>query len=354
MKNTLNILLFILCLQQTMWASVIESPYPLGGIWRSGLFARFHQVHLDMAKIELQKTTEEDFSAGKFTTNVALCQLNVYLDDGNGTTTTYEILNARNKIFLSGGYILLGDSENFIPIVNERDTTAAEIKKKKNSIATQLANLSKLTNDIDSKSASTSITSSPILVKLDQVRGSCAAQLTEYEGLKEKAAKITAIEEAYEAECVFTDPMYEYKNHLYDSEQVIIRHIDRNLRKVKQDNNNIIIDNQILPKSHIKGISLHIHSRFDMCPYCLESLRRRIATWSTVFNGFPFNIVVSSRQEYIPNAMILYTIPKYQGTSMRYIGIDEKSKSRLKEEELAQLQGFIVQVPLFSWDLLDS
>lgn len=356
--------LFVLCLyafqQAGMSSSVtVDDPYPLGGVWRTSLPSFCQEVHLHMAREELRVTTEFD-RTGKSATNVAFCELNIYSANEEGELTSYEILDVKDKCFLSGGHILPEGTDKFVPIVQDRNLIAEEIKKKKASIAGLLSNLSKLTGDIDSKIISTSAASAllmpthPILARLSQTQQSCAQLMEEYEALKARASLINELEIAYESESVFIDPKYEHKSHIYDSEQVIIRQIDRKLRRVSQTYTDVIVMDKHFSKRSIKNIILHIHTRFDMCPYCLESLRRRFSTWKSLFEGLSFNIIVSSRQEYIPSAMILYDFPTYQGSSMRYIGIDEKSRNSLSEVELAQFneRGLVAQIPLSSWDIL--
>ena len=154
---------------------------------------------------------------------------------------------------------------------------------------------------------------------------------------------------------VFEDPEYEFKTHLYDAEQVIIRQIDRKLAGVTQTDTQIIVDESLnLAKDTIREVVLHLHTRFDMCQYCLASLHRRFPIWKSKFGGLPFNIIVSSRQEYMPNALILYKFPTYKGTSMRYVGVDNKSRNLLTEEDLTSFseKSLIAQISLSAWEVL--
>jgi len=337
--------------------------YPLGGVWRVGFSSPlYHKLHLQMAREELSFTTEQDgkVQTEKYATNIALCQLNVYVDKGDGALLSHEILGVPDKLFLSGGRILLEERGDFVPIVHDREVTAEEIRRKKASISDLLKNLSKLTSDIDSKTASTVATTltapvPTVLVKLDEKHKECTRLLEEYEVLKVKAAKIHETEMAYKAESVFQDPEYEFKTHLYDAEQVIIRQIDRKLAGVTQTDTQIVVNESLnLAKDTIRGVVLHLHTRFDMCQYCLASLHRRFPVWKGRFGGLPFNIIVSSRQEYMPNALILYKFPTYKGTSMRYVGVDNRSRSLLSEEELASFseRGIVAQISLSAWEVL--
>ena len=362
----LNRVLLIFCMlafQHLGFASsslTDDSIYPLGGVWRAGLLpsSLYHALHLQMARAELKMTTEEDRrdQKVKFSSNIALCQLNVYVGKEDDKLTPHEILGVADKLFLSGGYILLEGVSNFFPIVRERDSIIEAIKRKKASISSLLGGLSKLAGDIEPKTPSISpSTISTIPAKLGEAQRSCEQLIKEYEELKTRAAAIHKEELAYESGGVFQDTLYEYANHLYDAEQVIIRHIDRTLKKVKQTEMTLDVRNDLsITKSSIKKVVLHMHTRFDMCQYCLKSFHIRFKEWKNVFKGFPFDIIVSSRQEYIPNAMILYSFPSYQGASMRYLGVDKESRALLSEEDLRKLseRGLIAQIPLSSWDML--
>ena len=351
--------------------------YPLGGAWRVGFSSPFyHKVHMQMAREELRFTSlkDKEKKEGKYFTNVALCQLMVYVDNGDGTVIPHEISGLTNKLFLSGGHVLLEGRTDFVHIIDERGSVGDAVKKTKSSISSLLNSLSKLSNDLDlptatqtetetkTASATASVTATtvddfthPILVALGNLQGKCAELLKEYEALKVKSLEIQKLESEYVQENAFQDMNYECKTHRYDAEQVILRQIDRHLKGITQTGTLIALnENLTVATESIRRVILHIHSRFDMCQYCLSSVHRRIPDWKKAFGNLTFNIIVSSRQEYIPNALVLFRLPTYEGSSMRYVGVDNRSKCALSDEDVENFsqKELVAQVCFPAWEIL--
>lgn len=337
-----------------------DSAYPLGGVWRKNLPPIYQDCHTEMAQIEMESSSKsdrdalEDISDSSFGQVHALCRFRVYFQDpGKEMIESLDITNLSDQIFISGGHVITKTEPlSFCSIVKDRVTLNEEMKNKKRSITTTLESMTKLSKYIENQEE--------LIKRMDESRSLVMQTTHEYEGLKQRAELIRDFEQNHDSECACKEEGY--KKHVYDAEQIIIRMIDISLSKLNYNDASLDILGRSIPLEWIKNIILHIHSRLDMCPYCLKSLHIKMKQWNQLIKerilkrtNQNFLAFVSSRQEYIPSTIYLYTLPNnvYRGSSMRSLGIDRYANQELREEELpifADLS-LIVQIPISFYEI---
>jgi hypothetical protein len=124
------------------------------------------------------------------------------------------------------------------------------------------------------------------------------------------------------------------------------------------DDENIIFGDVRIPKANLVRIGIHLHSRLDMCPYCVMFLHHKTKEWNTHIKSLTgrdiVSTFVSSRQEYISSSPFLLAQSFYRGSSMRSIGLSSDSyRSDLDEAKLSELssRGIVIQVVFMAYDL---
>lgn len=86
---------------------------------------------------------------------------------------------------------------------------------------------------------------------------------------------------------------------------------------------------------------VHIHSKLEMCPFCLRTLFKRVKQWNASMQELlqvPVVAIVSSREEYSPTLMCLATYSTVPAQSMRSLGLDIKSHSLIDEDDLIAVE----------------
>jgi hypothetical protein len=137
---------------------------------------------------------------------------------------------------------------------------------------------------------------------------------------------------------------------MYDAEQIIARLIDHHLMRAKKDLENLVLCENTISLSKVIRIALHVHSRLDLCPYCLMFLHDKTKRWNQHIRDITgtniFSTFVSSRQEYISSSPFLLTQPFFKGSSMRYVGLSSAPPIKPLTEELLSeysMNGIIIQ-----------
>lgn len=336
------------------------SRYPLGGVWRNKFPEIYQTCHIEMAQAEMESSSRTDKAALEGTSSDsfgqvhALFRFRVYFQDPDKTSQEYlDIVDLHDHIFISGGHVIQQmEPLTFCSIVKDRLSLNEEMKNKKRSISTTLESMTKLSKHIENPEE--------LIKRIDESKSFIEHATHEYEELKRRAEVIRDFEQKHENECACKEEGY--KKHVYDSEQVIIRLFDFSLNKLNFDDVNLHVLGRSISLEWIKNIIFHLHSRFDMCPYCLNSLHIKMREWNAFLKervlkqpSQSFLAFVSSRQEYIPSTMYLYTLPNnlYRGSSMRSLGIDQYSNQELKEEELPSFSehSIVIQIPISFYDI---
>jgi hypothetical protein len=112
--------------------------------------------------------------------------------------------------------------------------------------------------------------------------------------------------------------------HFGDSEQSVMRCLD------------IFFADETLATSAHTEFMLHIHTRLDMCRYCLECMHekaRSTSYWRKYLGQRPLKVFVSSRQDYREGMGEL----KCHG--MRFIGLDDRSHGQFDNDLDSDLVG---------------
>ena len=336
------------------------SHYPLGGVWRDKFPEIYQTCHIEMARAEMESSSRADKAALEGTSSDSFGQVHalfrsrVYFQDPDKTFQEYlDLIDINDHIFISGGNVIQKmEPLTFCSIVKERLLLNEEMKNKKRSISTTLESMTKLSKHIENPEE--------IIKKIDELKSLIEHTAHEYEDLKRRAENIRDFEQRHESECACKEEGY--KKHVYDSEQIIIRLLDFSLNRLNFDDVNLHVLGRSIPLEWIKNIILHLHSRFDMCPYCLNSLHIKMKQWNVFLKerilkqpSQFFLSFVSSRQEYLPSTMYLYTLSNsvYRGSSMRSLGIDQYSNQVLREEEFPSFaeHSIVIQIPISFYEI---
>lgn len=149
-----------------------------------------------------------------------------------------------------------------------------------------------------SSSTATSVTTSS---KTSEWLKSLSKQIFDLRKTKKEIQKLENEEEEYESKLFFSKTRRigkdydDYEKHVFDPEQTIVRIVDDYMEKLDLNNIKDKDGNKIQISSDDYFI-LNMHTRFDMCPYCIMYLAERVKEWQ---KKIPlFLAIVSSRQEY--------------------------------------------------------
>lgn len=327
---------------------------PLGGVWVKTLPPQYQKFHNEIVSEELNRShiSDKQFvidGSGSIPTNFAYFKLRLYLQSTDDKIETLDLLEPfKGVCFESGGHILnTHDNPDFFLLRQKKDKLVETRKRRRESVTTKMTDMSKL---------SSLVVSNPqeLMRKLRSVPDEVDATLKELIDLETELVKITKLEQSFEeGASVFAkkSSVYsDFKRQIYDPEQIIARLIDDHLMKAKKDSENIVLCGQSVPLAKVIRIGIHIHSRLDLCPYCVMFLHDKTKKWNEhIIRITGKNIVstfVSSRQEYISSSPFLLTQPFFKGSSMRYVGFSaEHFNSTLTEEQLSEYSrnGIIIQ-----------
>lgn len=333
-----------------------EPPFPfapLGGVWVKKLPPQYQRFHSEIVGVELGRSHSSDKQfvidgSGSIPTNFAYFKLRLYLQSTDDTVETVDLLEHFFKLdYKSGGYILPDSQEpRLFPLVLEKEKLVEDRKRHTASITDKITALSKLSNLVGSPS--------DLMRKLQAVPEEISRSIKLLEEVKEKLGRLTKLEQSFEeGSSVFAKKktIYsDFKRQMYDPEQIIARLIDDYLMKAKLDAENIVLCEKSVPLAKVIRIGIHIHSRLDLCPYCVMFLHEKTKQWNEhilrITGKSIVSTFVSSRQEYISSSPFLLTQPFFKGSSMRYIGLSEEHfNSPLSEEKLSDYsnKGIIIQ-----------
>ena len=310
--------------------------------------------HNEAVRAELHESHESDRRAlsgdGSIPANIALFSLCAYVRrDMDSPVEVVELLSDFSRlIYRSGGHIHLDlRSCEVHSLIKERDQLKEERKRLTASIAAQTTNLSKLSGLIerDPRELMEKLTKAPVEI---------GPLLDNLERVKERSVAVARIEAEFESGCgVFEakrDLYGDYKKQIYDPEQVIARLVDFHMTNATVDDESIFFGDKRIPKRSLVRIGVHVHSRLDLCPYCVMFLHYKTKAWNTHIRSLIgkdiVSTFVSSRQEYISSSPFLLAQSFYRGSSMRSIGLSAESyRSTLDEDKLSELssRGIIIQ-----------
>lgn len=314
MYRTLFTFIFLINLTSGAAApDVHECPFefaPLGGVWVKTLPKQYQEFHNRILSKELNRSLESDkqfviAGSGSIPTNFAYFKLRLYLQSTNGTIETLDLLKSfERECFESGGRILkTHDNPGFFSLRQEKDKLVETRKRRRESVTTKMTDMSKL---------SSLVVSNPkeLMRKLRSAPDEVDTTLKELVDLETELVKITDLEKSFEeGASVFSKKgsVYsDFKRQMYDSEQIIARLIDAYLMKAKKDSENIVLCGESMPLAKVIRIGIHIHSRLDLCPYCVMFLHDKTKQWNEhilrITGKHIVSTFVSSRQEYISSS----------------------------------------------------
>lgn len=335
---------------------VHECPFefaPLGGVWVKKLPQQYQEFHKKIVSVEQKDSHHSDQQvakggSGSIPTNFAYFKLRLYLQGTDNTIETSDLLEHFDKLcYQSGGHILPDPQEpKIFSLVQKKEKIGEQRRRCTASITDKIAATSKLS----------SLVGNPIMLmrKLSVLPDEVSAALKDLADVNKELADITELEQKFEeGNSVFSKKgsVYsDFKRQMYDPEQIIVRLIDHHLMKAKKDSENLILCEKTAPLSKIIRIGIHIHSRLDLCPYCVMFLHDKTKQWNQHIQSITgkdiFSTFVSSRQEYISSSPFLLTQPFFKGSSMRCVGLSlEHFNKTLTEEELSEYSrnGIIIQ-----------
>lgn len=335
---------------------VPESGMPLGGVWVHTLPEPMQAFHARAVHSELSESHASDKRCvlggdGSIPTNIALFSVRAYIKrDTDSPVEAIELLSDFSEvIYRSGGHIHLDPkSPELFGLVEERDRLKEERKRLTASIAAQTTNLSKLSGLIEKDPRA-------LMEKLRRAPEEIGTLLDDLERIKEKTRAVACKEKEFEEGCDVFEARravyLDYKKQIYDPEQVIARLVDVYMMHATADDDTIVFGDIHLPKGNLVRIGVHLHSRLDLCPYCVMFLHHKTKGWNTHIKALTgrdiVSTFVSSRQEYISSSPFLLAQPFYRGSSMRSIGLSaELYRSDLDDARLSELssQGIVIQI----------
>lgn len=286
---------------------IVGAPYPLGGTWRKGFGDAHDLVHAKLCKREMSCFYKAAAGAPGF-----------YLDD-NTNVATFELRGTKidntqvillectdpEFCFFSGkacGSISIdGVKVRFTTLDPGTRTALANSMKKpeaKDTIAEEVAAFKRLADDA---------------ATLESIYTCLEEYVENYpiSGFKEVMRSKQLVKEGNP---VFAGAI----KHITDSEQSIMRCLD------------VFFARGVEHFSGYKSFDLHVHTRFDMCRFCLRCMHERVKSpvyWRRNLEDKSLKVFVSSRQDYrelerLPNPY----------KSMRFIGCDDRSKEVFDEE----------------------
>lgn len=334
-----------------------ECPFefaPLGGVWVKKLPQQYQEFHNGIVSNELKRSLESDQlvakgGPGSIPTNFAYFKLIIYSKDSDNTIETLDLLESFDGVcFESGGQILRNNTHpDFILLRQEKDKLVETRKRRRESVTTKMTDMSKLSSLVASNPKE-------LMRKLRSVPDEVEATLNELVAVDAELDKITRLEKRFEEgisvfsrkSSVYSD----FKRQMYDPEQIIARLIDDHLMQAKKDSENIVLCGKAASLSKVVRIGIHIHSRLDLCPYCVMFLHDKTKKWNehihSITGKYIVSTFVSSRQEYISSSPFLLTQPFFKGSSMRLVGLSEEHfNSNLTEEQLSEYssKGIIIK-----------
>lgn len=354
-----SLLTFIFLITLTSGAAAPDSHEPpssfapLGGVWVKTLPPQYQDFHNKIVSSELNRshTSDKQFvmeGSGSIPTNFAYFKLRLYLQNTDDTVETVDLLKPFSTLdYQSGGYILTDSQEpRLLPLTQKKEKLVEKRKRYTASITDKTTALSKLSSLVGNPRE--------LMSRLKAAPDEISESVKQLEEVKKELGKLTELEQTFEEGCsVFAQKKTVYsdfKRQMYDPEQIIARLIDDHLMKAHLDAENIVICGASFPLSKLIRIGLHVHSRLDLCPYCVMFLHDKTKRWNEHICGmtgkYIFSTFVSSRQEYISSSPFLLTQPFFKGSSMRYIGLSEEHFNRtLTEQELLEYssKGIIIQ-----------
>ncbi len=280
----------------------------LGGIWVQNLANDVKNIHFDMVKQELDLSKDKD-------TNIALFVLSARLKNGK----IQVLLDAKHP-FRSGGFMLTDPQKQEMRHVSEDRARCLDgvkaieekLKAARQKVGSFPGDALKMAERGESLGAGQVLTQ--LLDVVQRVVGDKKQKEQEIETLRTQ-------EEEYAPKLFSADPKkYDgYLNSVYDPEQTIARIVDHYIRNMDIDH--LVCARQIpIEKGNIDCFILNLHSRTDMCPFCLMYLTSCVQNWVRKLGGIPFVTIVSSRQEYRCDYPFIKEKTYYRGYSMRSIG----------------------------------
>ena len=296
---------------------VVDKDYPLGGTWRSSFGSARDDIHNELCERSMRLFMEKMYAdppeVNPEATNIALFKLNGIRAD-NGQVVTLLECDPQDLCFLSGGMVcsevtIEGGKLKFNTMaIGERNALWARMKKPEgaDTLAADIKSISEAAVEIDR-----------ILQKIKSINECILPYVEGYpvtnvrRCLFSKAAWTEVTSSSRPEDKRFAQYIKEAFDHLYDSEQSIMRCLD----KYFEDHGSGL--------SGLSALELHLNTRFDMCRHCLSCMHARAKSpdyWRKHLGALPLRVFVSSNQEY--RAQVL-GLPDGNHYSMRFIGCDD-------------------------------
>ena len=349
-----NLSIYILLLMCVSWynsqAATLPETYepmgfpsaPLGTVWVKELEPTLKRYHYQMMRTELAQT-----KAVGIHTNIALFSLIFRMKDG----ATIPILDRAQKAFVSGGSMLTDPKTESLDDVStkrrqlEDDVKSkTELLKKSRSELTKFAGIVGSDQERDNTVATAEFTKLLGIVHQNEAGVSHAKQLT---------SELEVSERAYDPKLFSEQQKYGgFRNATYDPEQTIARIVDHHFQNAIINARSITINGVDVNINDIDSITLNVHSRTDMCPFCSMFLAHNLKEWHRKLGEIPVITVVTSRQEYRCEYPFIMQQPYYNGYSLRsFAWRQQDDGSSFEGIKKIASEGLVVQYAFQPWEI---
>lgn len=327
---------------------------PLGAVWVKEIDTVIKRYHLDMVARELRET---DGGEGSIQTNFALFTLSLTLTNSENNREIVTVLGGDGTVYKSGGLMLTDPASLTIEDVGaQKKQLRQEIAAYTDRISSIVSGTAVLLTQHQKDKGDVGVVQTKLKeasTNLDETR----------ERLIMNKKRLTSLEDRdkeYEPELFSRDPVryLGYTCALYDPEQIITRIVDHQISRSSASEEFFTIAGRQFNKNTIELITLNMHTRTDMCPFCIMFLAHKTQEWNQKLRdmGMPlFSTVVSSRQEYRADFPFIKTKIYYQGFSMRSFGWRSNNDTSGDRDEVqgAIRDGLVVQYAFQPWEVYD-